>query len=310
MRIRHLLRLIAMALVPALLAIGFQSPADAAAAHKAPLAAKKTYKLLWSQEFNSTKTVGPSSKVFTYDIGDGSTGPGPGWGNNELEYYTDKNARTDKHGNMVITATRIPTADGPTEQYPYFCGSQPTEVCPWISSRFHTAGKIGFQYGKIEARMQMPVGDGTWPAFWLLGANVNTKGWPDSGEIDIMEGSGADPFLARGSAHGPGYSGAEARTNIKYSRTSLQTSFHTYAIEWTKDVIVWYLDGKAYFTLKAKDVKPNKWPMNQEFFLILNLAVGGWFVGNVVDPTLQSAQFKIDYIRYYSINGVGKLIKH
>ena len=307
MRIRKPLRLIVVGLMPALIAVGFQSPADATASQKAAFAAKKTYKLLWSQEFNERAGVGPSSKRFSYDIGDGSSGPGPGWGNNELEYYTSKNARTDGAGNMVITATKIPTADGPTEQYPYFCSAQPTEICPWISSRFHTKGKVSFKYGKIEARMQMPTGDGTWPAFWLLGSNIDSRGWPESGEIDIMEGSGADPFLARGSAHGPGYSGAEARTGIKYSSRSLQGRFHTYAIEWNKDIITWYLDGKSYYTLRASDVKPNAWPMNQEFFVIFNLAIGGWFVGNVVDPTMQSAQLKIDYIRYYSVNGVGKV---
>ncbi len=308
MRTKRTTRFIALSLGFAVLLSTAQTPAQAGQSTLRPMAVTK--KLLWNMEFNTKSKAFPSSAVFNYDLGDGSIGGNIGWGNNEQQFYTNKNVRNNGLGQLVITAKRIPIENGPTEQYPYFCSAQPNEVCPWISSRIQSKGKLGFKYGRLEARMMLPQGDGTWPAFWMLGANIDQKSWPMSGEIDIIEGSGADPFLVRGTAHGPGYSGGEGVTGLTYLKKSIQTGYHTYAIEWTKNKIQWFVDGKVYHTVTATSVKPNAWVFNQEFFIVLNLAIGGWFVGNVVDPTLQQAELKVDWLRFYSVNGVGQVIKH
>jgi beta-glucanase (GH16 family) len=276
---------------------------------------KVVRKLLWSQEFNSVKGKQVDFKYWRYDQGDGTANGIPGWGNNEQQYYQPSAIRTDGKGSMVITATRHPVetpenpSGEPTEENPTFC-TLTYKACPWTSGRVNTSGKVGFKYGRMEARIKMPVGDGTWPAFWMLGANINKVGWPASGEIDIIEGSGGDPFVVSSALHGPNYSGGSALTRKILSSKSLSSVFHTYAIEWSPNKIQWLFDGKVFWTITANSVKPSPFPFNQEFYLVMNLAIGGWFVGNIVDPDLQSAKMNIDWIRYYSVNGVGKVIKH
>jgi beta-glucanase (GH16 family) len=151
-----------------------------------------------------------------------------------------------------------------------------------------------------------------WPAFWMLGASL-TEGdtWPDCGEIDILEGKGSEPNRVYGTVHGPGYFGGDgSQKGYAFDNpVELNAGYHVYAIEWRKNVIDFYFDSKKYYSINAASVAPNKWVFNKEFFLIINLATGGNFEPNI-DPTIQSATLAIDYIRYYSINGQGKLIKH
>ena len=262
--------------------------------------AATTKKLLWSQEFNGTKRVGVDKRYFTHDLGNGF-----GWGNNEKQYYTSSasNILTDGKGNLVITAKRIPE----TSSILNSC-----DDCQFTSAKIKTADKLGFLYGRLEARIKTPAGSGMWPAFWMLGASL-TDGdtWPDCGEIDILEGKGSEPNRVYGTVHGPGYFGGDGsqRGYAFDNMVPLTSGFNVYAIEWRKNAIDFYFNNNKYYSITAAQVKPNAWVFNKEFFLILNLATGGNFEPNI-DPTVQSGSLSIDYIRYYSINGVGKLIKH
>ena len=259
------------------------------------VAATPTKKLLWSQEFNEAAGTPPSAKYFKYDLGGG------GWGNKEMQWYTEDAVQTNGEGQLVITASKIPaTQDG---DLPYNCFGD----CQYFSGRVNTQGKVRFKYGRLEARIQMPAGGGVWPAFWLLGSNIVAKSWPTSGEIDVVELRGREPNRDIATAHGPGYSGANGKTNVTLAPQSLADGFHTYAIDWTANKITWSLDGKAFHTVTPATVKPNTYVFNQDFFLILNVAMGGDFDGGILDTSIQKAEMKVDYIRYYSINGVGKV---
>ena len=272
-------------------------------------AAPKKLKLLWSDEFNGKQGVRPSSKVWSAEIGGG------GWGNSERQFYTDKaaNASMDGAGRLVITANRI------SNQYAEQVGEVPgTEdilnrcsECQFTSARLKTARKLSFQYGRIEARIKMPEGIGTWPAFWMLGGDLlDGVPWPECGEIDIMEFRGDIPDQSTSAIHGPTTpqgSGLGARF---LSGPPLSEGFHTYALEWKKNSLTFIVDGRVTGTYSSADTGSRGWVYNQKFFLILNLAVGGTYAGEYIDPALTQAQLSVDYIRYYSVNGVGKVFKN
>jgi beta-glucanase (GH16 family) len=258
-------------------------------------AATPVKKLLWSQEFNEPAGTPPNPKFFKYDLGGG------GWGNKEMQWYNEESVQTNGSGQLVISATKIP----PTQNgdLPYNCFGD----CQYFSGRINTQGKVRFKYGRLEARIQMPSGTGVWPAFWLLGSNIVAKSWPTSGEIDVVELRGREPDKVIATAHGPGYSGANGKSNIIDSPTSLSAGFHTYAIEWAANKISWFLDGKLFHSITPATVKPNTYVFNQDFFMILNVAMGGEFDGGALDTSIDKAEMKVDYIRYYSVNGVGKV---
>ena len=272
-------------------------------------AAPKKLKLLWSDEFNGQKGVRPSSKVWSAEIGGG------GWGNSERQFYTDKaaNASMDGAGRLVITANRI------SNQYAEQVGEVPgTEdilnrcsECQFTSARLKTARKLSFQYGRIEARIKMPVGIGTWPAFWMLGGDLlDGVPWPECGEIDIMEFRGDIPDQSTSAIHGPTTpqgSGLGARF---LSGPPLSDGYHTYAIDWKKNSLTFLVDGRVTGTYSSADTGSRGWVYNQKFFLILNLAMGGTYAGEFIDPTLNQAQLSVDYIRFYSVNGVGKVFRN
>ena len=271
-------------------------------------AAPKKMKLLWSDEFNGKQGVRPSSKVWSSEIGGG------GWGNSERQFYTDKaaNASMDGSGRLVITANRI------SNQFAEQVGEVPgTEdilnrcsECQFTSARLKTARKLSFQYGRIEARIKMPVGIGTWPAFWMLGGDLlDGVPWPECGEIDIMEFRGDIPDQSTSAIHGPTTpqgSGLGARF---LSGPPLSDGYHTYAIDWKKNSLTFLVDGRVTGTYSSADTGSRGWVYNQKFFLILNLAMGGTYAGEFIDPTLNQAQLSVDYIRFYSVNGVGKVFK-
>jgi beta-glucanase (GH16 family) len=274
----------------------------------ADAASKKTLKLLWSDEFNGKKGSLPSPKTWSREIGGG------GWGNSERQYYTDKaaNASMDGSGRLVITANRI------SNEYAEQIGEVPgTEdilnrcsECQFTSARMKTARNIGFMYGRIEARIKMPQGIGTWPAFWMLGGDLlDGVPWPECGEIDIMEFRGDIPDRTTSALHGPTTPPGSGLGAAFMSYDSLSNGFHTYAIEWKKNSITFIVDGRVTGTYSSADTGSRGWVYNQEFFLILNLAMGGTYAGEDIDPMLNQAQLYVDYIRYYSINGVGKVIK-
>ena len=272
-------------------------------------AAPKKMKLLWSDEFNGKQGARPSSKVWSSEIGGG------GWGNSERQFYTDKaaNASMDGSGRLVITANRI------SNQFAEQVGEVPgTEdilnrcsECQFTSARLKTSRKLSFQYGRIEARIKMPVGIGTWPAFWMLGGDLlDGVPWPECGEIDIMEFRGDIPDQSTSAIHGPTTpqgSGLGARF---VSGPPLSDGYHTYAIDWKKNSLTFLVDGRVTGTYSSADTGSRGWVYNQKFFLILNLAMGGTYAGEFIDPTLNQAQLSVDYIRFYSVNGVGKVFRN
>ncbi|MCA1596864.1 MAG: family 16 glycosylhydrolase, partial [Chloroflexi bacterium] len=230
----------------------------------------------------------PDPANWGYDLGDGS-----GWGNHELELYTNDpaNASMDGAGNLVITARRIDPATAPNCYY---------GKCLYTSARLLTRDRLEVAHGRIEMRARVAPGVGAWNAFWALGSNINTVGWPTSGEIDVMEALGRQPNRVYGTAHGPGYSGANGDGGILDASDPLSAAFHTYAVEWQANEISWYLDGVKYKSATPKDVTPNKWVYNHPFFLLLNLAVGGDFGGPVSPSTQFPMSMAVDYVRVYS----------
>lgn len=272
-------------------------------------AAPKKLKLLWSDEFNGKKGARPSAKVWSAEIGGG------GWGNSERQFYTDKaaNASMDGAGRLIITANRISNeyaeqvSDVPgTEDILNRCWE-----CQFTSARLKTARKLGFQYGRVEARIKMPQGVGTWPAFWMLGGDLlDGVPWPECGEIDIMEFRGDIPDRSTSALHGPTTPKGSGLGAAFLTYAPLSDGFHTYAIEWKKNRIDFIVDGSITGSYSSLDTGTRGWVFNQEFFLILNLAMGGTYAGEYIDPMLNQAQLSVDYIRYYSVNGVGKVIKY
>lgn len=219
------------------------------------------------------------SSLWSFEIGTGQNG----WGNNELQYYTDRpeNVKVED-GKLIITAREES-----------FEGSR------YTSARMITKEKFEIQYGRIEARMKMPWGRGLWPAFWMLGSNIDEVGWPQTGEIDIMEYRGQDPNIVHGSVHGPGYSAGESITkSFVLDNDRLDTGFHTYGIEWNKDYINFYIDDALYNQIKPDDVT-GEWVFNKPFFMLINMAVGGTFVGSPSTDTVFPQTLEVDYIRVF-----------
>jgi beta-glucanase (GH16 family) len=277
--------------------LGFQPPASAGAAF-APHEAASSKRLLWHQEFTGRSGTKPSSRIFNYDVGGG------GWGNNEHQSYTNYNATLNGSGQLVIKLNRI-TPDL-NDLYDICPIDTPGGACEFESSRIQTKGKLNFKYGRLEARIKVPVGDGTWPAFWLLGSDISSNAWPNCGEIDIMETKGSEPYTVHGTAHGPGYSGGDGVVNTTSLSSRLGSGYHTYAIEWTPNRIRWYIDSRLYHTVTPSIVGNHTYVFNKPMFLILNVAAGGWFAGDI-DPDLNLARMYVDYIRFYSIGGYGSV---
>lgn len=238
------------------------------------------WQLVWQDEFNGTYGQSPDSTKWTYDIGTGVNG----WGNQELQYYTDRpvNVSLDGEGNLTITARR--------ESF----GGQ-----PFTSARIKTQGLLEQAYGRFEARIKMPWGPGIWPAFWLLGSDINSVGWPQSGEIDIMEYRGQQTNLINGTVHGPGYSGGNSITKtFGFTNDRFDNDFHLFAVEWGKNYLRFYVDDIMYQELKPEDL-PGQWVFDKPFFIILNVAVGGNYVGFPTSQTPFPQTMLVDYVRVY-----------
>ncbi|MBU8861109.1 MULTISPECIES: family 16 glycosylhydrolase [unclassified Micromonospora] len=239
----------------------------------------------WSDDFNGPAGSAPDANKWRYDIGGG------GWGNNELQYYTNstRNAALDGNGNLVITARR----ENPGG-YSCWYGS-----CQYTSARLLTNGTFAQAYGRFEARIKVPRGQGLWPAFWMLGNDIGTNPWPGSGEIDIMENVGYAPSTVWGTLHGPGYSGGNsvgASTSLPNGQ-ALADAFHTFTVDWAPDSITWYLDGVAYSRKTPADLGGNRWVFDHPFFMIMNVAVGGNWPGSPDGNTTFPQTMTIDYVR-------------
>jgi beta-glucanase (GH16 family) len=231
--------------------------------------------LVWSDEFDVAGA--PNGSKWNFETGGG------GWGNNELQVYT--NSRTNSYvqnGVLVIDAVKSNNT--------------------WTSARMVTAGKASWKYGRFEIKAKLPSGLGTWPAIWMMPAQSVYGGWPKSGEIDIMEHVGYDMNRIHGSIHTEAYNhpmGTQKSGNVVIP--NVNTQFHVYAIEWSPEKIQWFVDNQLYFTFYNENKTYKEWPFDQEFFLILNIAIGGnWGGAQGIDPNLTLARMEVDYVRVYS----------
>jgi beta-glucanase (GH16 family) len=212
--------------------------------------------------------------------------------NGELEYYTNRpsNLALDGAGNLVIQAQ--------SEHYAYATGLTSTQ--PYTSGRLNTQGHVQPQYGRIEARIKLPKGKGLWPAFWLLGQNIDQVGWPDCGEVDILEMRGSSPSSISGSMHGPNYSGTAA-LSVDYGLPSgsFADDFHVFALEWTADGMRWLVDEHVFHSRTKQGMADigKTWVFDQPVFIILNLAVGGFFDGDPDSATVFPSQMLVDYVK-------------
>jgi len=231
------------------------------------------WNLVWSDEFDGTSI---DLKNWHFEKG------GSGWGNAEWEYYTDRpeNAKIE-NGMLTITALQ--------EQY---MGLR------YTSARLITRGLREFQYGRIEARMKLPYGQGIWPALWMMGSNGS---WPQCGEMDIMEFIGKTSDTVYQTVHGPGYSGGHGiGSHYILPADSLKNDFHVFAIQWRENEIRWFIDGQEVFKVTPDQIPVGtQWVYDHPFFILLNLAVGGGWPGYPDSTTVFPQQLLVDYVRVY-----------
>ncbi|MBC7744798.1 MAG: glycoside hydrolase family 16 protein [Flavobacterium sp.] len=228
-----------------------------------------TYQLQWSDEFNGTSV---NTADWNFEIGGG------GWGNNEKQYYKAENA-TVSGGFLVITAKK-----------------ERVKANNYTSARLNTKAKREFTYGKIEARMKLPMVQGLWPAFWMLGSNISTVGWPACGEIDIMEHINTSQDVL-GTAH---WNGPNGYVYNSVSKATTPSDFHIYSIEWSATAINWFIDGVLFHSLDITNNVNSTEEFQKPFYILLNLAVGGNLPGQTIDDTKLPASVSVDYVRVYN----------
>ena len=236
------------------------------------------YKLVWQDNFNGSAGQLPDAAKWGFDIG-------TDWGNAQLEYDTNRpeNVSLDGNGNLVITARKETYVN---RQY--------------TSGRIVTRDRYEFTYGRVEARIKLPVGQGIWPAFWMLGSNISSVGWPQCGEIDIMEYRGQQPNTVASSVHGPGYSGGNALSrSFTLEGSDFNSDFHLFAVEWNKNKIDFYVDDAYVLSVIPSHVNGNEWVFDHPFYLILNVAVGGNYVGAPDSSTIFPQTMLVDYVKVY-----------
>jgi beta-glucanase (GH16 family) len=257
--------------------------AEGQAGSAAPV--KKAWVLVWSDEFNGANGSGVDASKWVSETG------GSGWGNQELEYYTSRTQNASQQdGNLAIKAVRekYTGADGVTREF--------------TSARLKTQERFSQTYGRFEARIKIPGGQGMWPAFWMLGDDIDKNPWPACGEIDIMENIGKEPGTVHGSIHGPGYigdTGLEAPYKLPEGQR-FADDFHVFAVEWEPDAIRLYVDDHLYSSRTRADMKPGwKWAFDHPFFLLLNVAVGGDWPGNPDATSVFPQTMLVDYVRVY-----------
>ncbi len=259
--------------------------------NRAPDPGPSGWELAWSDEFDGPAGAPPNPANWNYEIGDVTPDGKNGWGNEELQYYTDDpdNSSTDGSGNLVIT---LDEADPSRECY--------YGPCEFESARLLTQHKAEFAYGRIESRLQVPTGgDGLWPAFWSLGTDITYNPWPGAGEIDFMEYVSRLPNEIFGTIHGPGYNGGGSFGGIYDFGERVDSDYHTFTVEWEPNLITWYVDGIQYHQATPADV-PGPWVFDKPFFLLLNFAIGGNFGGTPDPGNIYPQEYKVDYVRVYS----------
>lgn len=237
----------------------------------------RNWTMVWSDDFLGDSLSLPDSTKWTYDLGTGSGG----WGNQELQSYTNnpENVSLDGAGNLVLRAVSVGNS--------------------FTSARIKTQGLYSQKYGRFEARLKTPYGPGLWPAFWLLGDNISEVSWPQCGEIDVMELRGQLPHIIAGTIHGPGYSGGNSISkSYALKNDRFDTKFHLFAIEWDENKIDFFVDDFLFYRIEKASV-PGQWVFNQKFFMILNIAVGGNYVGFPTAETPFPQTMTVDYVRVY-----------
>jgi beta-glucanase (GH16 family) len=240
-------------------------------------ASGSAWALSWGDEFAGAAGARPDPARWSYDLG------ASGWGNAELQEYTDSpsNAALDGRGNLAIVAR--------------YDGGR------YTSARLKTQDRYTQRYGRIEARIRIPEGQGIWPAFWMLGDNIGDVGWPASGEIDIMENVGQEPAAVHGSLHGPGFSAGNSLTATRTLRSGAwHERFHVFAAEWSPRSIAFFVDGEEYARFRPVNVPTGgQWVFDHPFFVLLNVAVGGHWPGSPDGSTRFPQTMLVDYLRLY-----------
>jgi beta-glucanase (GH16 family) len=240
--------------------------------------------LVWSDEFSSSDGSGPDGSKWVFDSGGG------GWGNNELQSYTDRRENSViRNGVLAIRALKEPFtgADGVRRDF--------------TSARLKTLGRFSQRYGRFEARLRIPRGQGIWPAFWMLGDDIERVGWPACGEIDVMESIGREPMVVHGTLHGPGYSGSRGIGASFKGSHPFAEDFHVFAVEWEPEAIRWAVDGVQYQSKTPADLPGGaRWVFDRPFFLLLNVAVGGNWPGSPDDTTVVPQEMLVDWVRVHS----------
>lgn len=238
-----------------------------------------SWELFWTDEFDGAENTEPDPTKWLHDVG------GDGWGNNQLEYNTSttNNVRLTGDGFLEIRANRENLGDN-----------------EYTSGRIKTKERFEHSYGRYEARIKLPEGQGLWPAFWMLGANIDEAGWPACGEIDILEMRGDNPQTVMGTIHGPGYSGGSGLGGEFSRESSFADDFHVFRVDVDDQHLSWFVDDEHYLTITPGDLPVGTaWVYDHDFFLLLNLAVGGNFLEDPTEETAFPASMLIDYVHVY-----------
>jgi beta-glucanase (GH16 family) len=246
-----------------------------------PLPQEPGWSLVWNDEFNGPSGTPPDASKWTPRTG------GDGWGNKQVDYDTNnKNAYQDGQGHLVLEADR-------SDATGYTCWYGP---CKYTSAQITTSDHFSFTYGRIEGRIKIPAGEGFWSAFWLLGNNCEKVGWPTCGEVDIMEILGSKPDLLYGTAHGPG----DFSDTYKIPQGTFANDYHTYALQWDPDHLLFSVDGITYYTLNRSEIGKANWVYDHPYAILLNLPIGGVWPGNPPSTAPFPMKMLVDYVRVYT----------
>ena len=249
-------------------------------------------KQVWADEFDGPAGSTIDGTKWRYDLGDGCQSGNCGWGNNEKESYTSASENVSLNGQGQLQIVARPATTSLTCYY---------GPCRYTSAKITTRGTLDVAPGRVEARIKLPAGQGLWPAFWLLGSNVGAVGWPQCGELDIMENHGSDLTSTSSAMHGPGYSGNTPFVHsYQLAAASFAEDFHTFAVEWDSSRVTFFVDGTRHYVIQRDEVeRRGKWVFGGPFFVILNLAVGGNFDGDPTSDAILPATMLVDYVRVY-----------
>jgi beta-glucanase (GH16 family) len=292
LRTRTHLTLAALVLVATTACGGASAAAPATVPTDTTTITPVTFTQVWSDEFDGAAGTSVDPAKWTFDVGDGCGSGNCGWGNRELEYYTNApdNASLDGQGHLAIAARpavlNVSCYYGP---------------CRYSSAKITTRGKLAAAPGRVEARIKLPTGQGLWPAFWMLGNDFPTVGWPASGELDIMENKGSASNASSSAIHGPGYFGNTPFAHVNTIAGSLADDFHLYAVEWDANSAKFYVDGTRHYVVERSDLQRyGASILDKPYFIILNLAVGGNFDGDPRSDAIFPATMLVDYVRVYT----------